>query len=614
MSLDGNNPMPSETFAHSINEAASLASEENYPHQHGESQGRVSEERRTFGLHPNILLTIIREQAGSIAKALAELVMNSVDAGATRIDISTDENSFSISDDGKGFTSRDQLENFFEVFGTPHDQLGASSRYGRFRIGRGQIMSYARTTWRSGQFEMRVDIAGSAADLGYDLLTHAEIAPGCRIDGLFYERNHFFVHKADESYTRDSAYDFVCLIRYVSIPVYLNGELINKLPSNEKWDHEDDFAWYRFRKDGFNTLDIYNRGIFVESKNASRFGTGGTVVTKQPLVVNMARNSLIDHQCTTWSHISNTIFEFFRVGLAKAKKLDAVERAKLLNDILFEDRLMDFSDRCTINSIKFIPDIFGELKSPNQFLTDDNYTLFDETHTMIAERAHKLGRATVIMPSLFYGTRLNVSAPDNYYFAVARLRDRLGFHGVTKWTNFPDLVEELNDTSSIVEDALLTKEQGIVLEALRYLNSRHFPRWLTGEASGRRKLLAGDSDTMNAWTDGSTYIAINRNLLYSIRYSGAARLILLMIHEYCHDTASVGNHGHDFEFFKRFHELSLTNMSGKMADALFRRYVSGICKAGIVPSSDTGSHVRQIANHAAKLRRRSNVMSSSTLK
>ena len=91
-----------------------------------------AEERRAFGVHPQILLTIMREQAGSLSKALAELVMNSVDAGARRIDITIGEATFIVADDGQGFTSREQLENFFEIFGTPHNEDDAYSRYGRF--------------------------------------------------------------------------------------------------------------------------------------------------------------------------------------------------------------------------------------------------------------------------------------------------------------------------------------------------------------------------------------------------------------------------------------------------------------------------------------------------
>lgn len=108
-------------------------------------------QRRAFKIHSSIIKTLIHEQSGSLPKAVAELVMNSIDAGATRIDLTVDATgAFEFVDDGKGFQSRDEIEQFFETFGTPH--VNGDALYGRFRCGRGQIMSYASTVWRSGQF------------------------------------------------------------------------------------------------------------------------------------------------------------------------------------------------------------------------------------------------------------------------------------------------------------------------------------------------------------------------------------------------------------------------------------------------------------------------------
>lgn len=563
-----------------------------------------AEERRAFGVHPQILLTIMREQAGSLSKALAELVMNSVDAGARRIDITIGEATFIVADDGQGFTSREQLENFFEIFGTPHNEDDAYSRYGRFRIGRGQIMSYARTTWRSGPFEMRVDIASAAADLGYDLLTHTEIAPGCRIEGEFYEPNKVYGgYGAEDGFNWGIHNDFLQLIHYVPIPVFINGKQANRLPAEEHWDFEDEVAWYRFYRDD-RDLGVYNRGVLVEYKKAAYFGTGGTVVTKQPLVVNMARNALIDHRCPTWEHIRNVIFERFRSRLAKAKKLDMDERAKLIDDLLFGETPIYPADAKLIRKIRFIPDIFGKLQTPAQFLAGVNYTLFDRKHTMIAERAQSQGRAAVIMREMFYRTRLNTDNAANYFWAIRRLRARLEFPNEAQWMEFSDLVREMDDTSTTLDDDSLTKEEKIVLDGLRYLNDRYFGQWLAGGRAKRRTILAGESDTMDAWTDGKSYIAIHRKALQGIRCSGAARLILLMVHEYGHDETSIGTHAHDFEFYQRFHRAAVTYATGDLADMLFRRYVEGICKAGIVPSSDTGRQVCYLAERAPQLKSR----------
>lgn len=561
-----------------------------------------TEERRAFGLHPKILLTIMREQAGSLSKALSELVMNSVDAGATRIDIAIGESNFTVADDGHGFTSLEQLENFFDVFGTPHEE--GDAYYGRFRIGRGQIMSYARTTWRSGPFEMRVDIAGDTTDLGYDLLTHSEIVSGCRIDGEFYQPNKVYRSFYDESnFNWGIDDDFRRLIRYIPVPVFINGMQSNRLPAEEQWDFEDDLAWYRFYRDD-RDLAIYNRGVLVEYKKAAHFGTGGTVVTKRPLLVNMARNALIVHNCPTWKHVSQIIADRYRSRLTKAKKLDMDERAKLINDLLFGEEMIYPHEADQLRKIRFIPDIFGEVQSPNKFLAGVNYTLFDGKHTMIAERAQTHGRAAVVMQEMFYRTRLNTEEISHYAWAINRMRSRLGMPNEIQWLDFGQLVQEMDGTAKTLDDKDLTVQELIVLDELRYLNEWHLGKWLVGSYAKRRAVVAGVSDTMTAWTDGKTYIAIHRNALRDIRNSGAVKLILLMIHEYGHEESSVGGHAHDFEFYHRFHRFAVTCSVGDLSDQLFRRYVNGICKESIVPSSDTGRHVRYLAERSPKLRSR----------
>ncbi len=77
----------------------------------------VLSETRKFSMHPDLLYSVIKNQAGSIGKAILELVMNSIDAGATRVDITLDRRTVKVADDGKGFTSRQEIDEFFETFG-----------------------------------------------------------------------------------------------------------------------------------------------------------------------------------------------------------------------------------------------------------------------------------------------------------------------------------------------------------------------------------------------------------------------------------------------------------------------------------------------------------------
>ena len=144
----------------------------------------------------------------------------------------------------------------------------------------------------------------------------------------------------------------------------------------------------------------------------------------------------------------------------------------------------------------------------------------------------------------------------------------------------------------------------IVLKILRGMNRRYLAGMYGGDRKNIRKIVAGKSDTMNAWTDGKSYIAINREQLLLIRESGASRLVLLMVHEYGHKESSLGDHAHDHAFYHWFHNQALSTSIGELADLLFRKYVSALCSEGIIPSSDTGYQVRFLAGKSPLLKGR----------
>jgi hypothetical protein len=134
-------------------------------------------ETRAFKVHPQLLWDVIQRQAGTLTKAVAEGVMNSIDAGAKTVRVSLSDTAVSITDDGKGFRDRKEIELFFETFGQPHEEGDAT--YGTFRMGRGQMFSFGKNRWRSGRFSMAVDIKGKGLD--YDLTEESEARDGCEI-------------------------------------------------------------------------------------------------------------------------------------------------------------------------------------------------------------------------------------------------------------------------------------------------------------------------------------------------------------------------------------------------------------------------------------------------
>lgn len=576
--------------------------------------------RRAFKIHPSIIKTLIHEQAGSLPKSVGELVMNSVDAGATRIDMTIDaDGNFQFVDDGKGFQSLDELEQFFDTFGTPHEEGDAD--FGRFRCGRGQVMSYASTVWRSGNFEMRVDLDDESLESGYDFDEHDEWVSGCRITGKFYkfrpmygagageddyQLRKYFTGLSDDLDKLEYMSEFGHLVRYAPIPVFVNGRQINKLPSEMTWEAEDDFAWYTFDR-AAESLQVYNRGIFVCSYPASEFGIGGLVCSKIALRVNLARNTIVQDRCDTWKQIVEVVRNRFEYQLTKIKKLTDTEAAALLRDLYFHSRL-GWRASHTIRGLRFIPDIFGKLVTPEEALLATRFTLFDGRHNGIAERVEREGLAKVIMPRMLQIANATVSE-ENLTPVISTLIDKLDMQYSSRAgftiVPFEHFVNTLSDTSSQLDDSELDPEELLVLECLRDVNHGVMRAVTRGNLAGKtRKLVAGVSDTMNAWTDGAALIAVNRVALRSIRTGGPAWLITLLVHEYAHPETSAGEHHHDFEFFARFHEGMRHPVIGTCIDDLFRFYVKGLLKHGIRPSSHHGKHLRALAGYASKFPKR----------
>lgn len=240
----------------------------------------MTAEKRRFNMHQNLLYDVIMRQAGTLQKAILEGVMNAIDAGATRCDISLSTTKLTIEDDGHGFQSRREIEDFFETFGTPHKEGDAT--YGRFRMGRGQMMAFGVNTWRSRTFEMIVDIKNDGLD--YNLMEHQEDQNGTKIIVDLY--NPIMPSDLERTFSEIRSY-----VAWAQIPVFLNGEQISQSPETGKWTHEDENAYYALSSER-NQLAIYNLGVLVSHTYSGRYGMGGTVVSKKQMEVNFARNDV----------------------------------------------------------------------------------------------------------------------------------------------------------------------------------------------------------------------------------------------------------------------------------------------------------------------------------
>ncbi|OEC64302.1 hypothetical protein PVE_R2G0598 [Pseudomonas veronii 1YdBTEX2] len=546
--------------------------------------------------------------------------MNAVDAGATHIHLTIDHSGeFSLRDNGKGFQSREEVESFWETFGTPH--TNGDAFYGRFRIGRGQIMSYASTKWRSGHFEMNVDLEADQATFGYGLTEHERIQDGCTISGNLYMSKGFdleacfrSLRDVFEEWSIRSDRTFESLVQFVPIPVSINSVQVNSPPSGFVWDREDDRAWYKFDRN-HHSIDIYNMGVFVESVTSYDFGVGGIICSKIPFKLNLARNSVLTHECETWAQIKEVIYGQFAQDLKGVKRLNRYEASALLHGLCHAEETLALPVRNRIKKLRFLPDIFGALRSPDEFLKEGEFTLYDGVHTGIAEHVQRHSLATVVMPQMFLDA--SIAASDhNAKVLLGRLRAKLYGDQNREYTfrPFEHFVSELSDISTILKDEDLSREESLVLGLLRRFN-RQVANITLGRKAPVRKIVAGNSDCFEAWTDGKTFIAFDRIQLSGMRWeSGSTKLINLLVHEYSHVESSVGNHDHDLDFYQCFHEAVLHRNYGGIVNDLFKNYLDGLVKLSIVPSAYTGTLARRIGKLSLSLPKRGGSKSADSTK
>ncbi len=276
------------------------------------------------------LLLFIMQQSGSLEKAILEATMNSEDAGADTIEIELTGNRVIITDNGKVFQTREEIRNCFLHFANPHmvddDGRSTDAKFGRFRIGRGQMFAYGVNRWRSGTFLMETDTKTNI--LGAHITDKLENVKGCRIEIDLYDpediRSLGRIEAGIERY-----------IRYTESTVTLNGTRVNTPASQKKWDKENDWAWVDIAKAGdYGGINFYQQGVFVENIPRYAYGVSGTVVTKKQLVLNTARNEVI-RKSEGWKEITKLLKEEQRNAVVKLKDrhIDPAMRRSLIDQV-----------------------------------------------------------------------------------------------------------------------------------------------------------------------------------------------------------------------------------------------------------------------------------------
>ncbi|ELF6204798.1 TPA: ATP-binding protein [Pseudomonas putida] len=533
--------------------------------------------RLPFELDPQIIHHIIYSQAGSIGKAIIELLMNSVDANASSVQLSLSREGFVCCDDGHGFASRQDVVRYFGRFGTPHSDGDAV--YGRFRLGRGQIMAHAKTVWRSTAWLMTVDTR--TMGYHYDLEDMDAALPGCEISGEWYERLTDIELMTAAQEVRD-------LVRYTRVHVVLNGQLITRDPRAERWDAEDEFAWYRVKADG--AVSIYNLGVLVRHDPGHTWGAGGLIVSKQAIGLNVSRTEILRKTCKIWKSIAKNFGKMadqMAARLGDHRKTEArrerCARALLageagMNNAYSKEEvvtllpgkrhvsLAEFLRKCRYSHNK---------QQGGQFAVVDSALDVPKGEAIARE-----GIAVIVHPATLdrfgcYNAQDLVDCIGRIHVNLRRDIEQTGsnFWGLTslyvpRLIAFSTLRDAFVERTSIVTEAdALDRETRRAWTALRWCLQR-YGALCTGARATRGghtrggktlHILLGSSNAAEAWTDGSSYIAIDVTIVRRLKSSPmrtASYIFSLMEHEIAHESDSL-DCGHDEAFYQRFHDLNL---------------------------------------------------------
>lgn len=518
-------------------------------------------ERREFRMHKNLLWSVVQSQAGTLSKAILEGVMNSVDAGASFCRIEITRDTLKIVDDGKGFTSRKEIEDFFEQFGTPHQEGDAT--FGFYRMGRGQLMSFCTNRWRSGNFLMDVNIRDNG--LEYDLHTLPEYVAGCEIDCALYDKLEAsaLIRLIDE--LRE-------LCKYAPIKVLVNKERISKDLSSIKWTDEDENAYYLIR-DSARAMEVFNLGVLVRSYWSGEFGTTGIVVSKKQLKVNFARNDVLVQKCEVFKAISQKLRSYAKKEASKKPKNNEAFRQMMMEKMMTGafDTLGEFVE--AVREAKVITDYSGKHFSLEGLLHQvrgrGGSLVAAEEHSIKADKVQQGRLALVVDPKTMQRAR-NLSLPEILTRIESNLstfmqgNPRAATYMLETFERLQAAIVDLevvgaliDESMKIIEPEQYTKEERLLLGVLQRLSYQFYGA--TG-SRGERKLGIMESESYDGVTDGKKMVLLNRKFMQIGGSAGAVfkafdALKSLLLHEYLHDSDDSSGHGHPAEFYERFHDI-----------------------------------------------------------
>lgn len=558
--------------------------------------------------------TLIEGQHGSLGKGLGELFMNAIDGGAQTCRIILEKDRFIVVDDGDGFGGdrADALEKFRALGSRNSERQG--STFGRFGLGRTQVIPWGKVTWESGLNRFVTDYQQYA---GFEHSELEEPVEGCVVTGELY--------KPLTSYQlRDVRHEVVKNLEFAEgISIELNGNVIND-NSQFEWDEVTDLYKIRWIKKKTNdpfsdtACRIYNQGVLVNTLPPLSYPMGAVVIARKAIKVNIARNAP-DGQCPVHLAIMERLAEKTR-ELQKEDRHSKQMTLSLRNTLVsmldagVEDLVECIDEETPLSSsdlarAKLLRDCRGNFVHFDQLETKP-LTIVPDDQIRIGESLSMLNVAipVTVEEMRFWGAFDPEQLIQRLYGVMNQCYTisygRRAYHSPGF---LPPLAFEkaalLADTSKrIVPTKELSASESAARNALQYAADNMAKRIskFEGVETVRRRVVVGECLTAAGWTDSASFIAVERRQLPLANQglSGACALTMLLLHEYTHNDTFPDCDMHGEAFYERYHELTgatgQNEIVGNVSSSLKSRYITELLKKGqVLPGS-----LRSVATEA----------------
>lgn len=540
--------------------------------------------------HEKFIIDGIKRQAGSVEKAVLELVMNAIEAQlhsrknpVVNIDFSVedDQAKLVVRDLGRGFKTRNEIEQWFAKFGTPHNECPQCQKtmtlkgdsficqcgyqtegrtWAEFRMGRGQAFSFGRNVWRTGQFRMEYDLETHPDErtyahidgtenhvLDFQLQSNLPNQIGCEVEVYFYDNP---VGKGKAYPTLDAFKSKIKHhIEFMEGEITFNGEQINTPASELSWDVETEDAFFMFGKG--HKFSLYNIGAFVNDHSASDFGVTGVAVSKVKLVVNFARNDVMQ-SCKVWKRIREIVRRNKAKKIRRSSRwLTEDERISTLLEL--RDGYVDYDD---VKGLGLLELTDGKKISLDKVRRIRSHWTFADRGDRIADRLMYLGEAVCLSDETL--ERLDYTGEPKLFFDWL-LKEYFGDDLLQEqWLRLSTFYKPFGGESGL-SSGIKNEHRLVSIDRLSKGERRFLKVMEAFDCWKRRTLCIGVSGTANGWTDGSTYIAFNREYLQRWNpnyHTGAAAMVTLAFHEMAHDSDDTGTHLHSVEFYQSYHDIT----------------------------------------------------------